>query len=77
MRVDEAQSRRRAPMTEQARFDVTKRKRLPQQRIVVEIDLTDREISSPRATRRRVCASAPGQGFGASWSWADSSISQA
>ena len=44
MRVDEAQSRRRAPVAEQARFDVGERKRLFQQRIVVEIDLSDREI---------------------------------
>ena len=42
--VEEVQSRRRAPMAEQARFDVRQLERLLQQRIIVEIDLADREI---------------------------------
>ena len=42
--VDEVQSRRRAPVAEQARLDVRQRERLFQQRIVVEIDLPDRQV---------------------------------
>jgi hypothetical protein len=42
--VDEVQPRRRAPVPEQARLDVLQRERFLQQRIVVEIDLPDRQI---------------------------------
>ena len=42
--VDEVQPRRRAPVAEQARLDVRQRERLLQQRIVVEINLPDRQI---------------------------------
>ena len=44
MDVDEVQPRRRAPVAEQARLDVRQRQAALQQRIVVEIDLADREI---------------------------------
>ena len=44
MDIDEVQSRRRAPVPEQARLDVRQLERLLQQRIVVEINLADREI---------------------------------
>ena len=44
MDVDEVQPRRRAPVAEQARLDVRQLERLLQQRIVVEINLPDREV---------------------------------
>ena len=44
MDIDEVQPGRGAPVAEQARFDVRQLERLPQQRIVVEIDLPDRQI---------------------------------
>ena len=44
MGVDEVQPRRRAPVAEQARLDVRQGERFLQQRIVVEIDLPDRQI---------------------------------
>ena len=44
MGVDEVQPRRRAPVAEQARLDVRQREWLFQQRIVVEVYLTDREV---------------------------------
>ena len=44
MGIDEVQSRRRAPVAEQARFDVRQLERLFQQRIVKEINLSDREV---------------------------------
>ncbi len=44
MNVDEILPRRRAPMPDHQRFDVSQLQRLAQHRIVVEIDLTDREI---------------------------------
>ena len=44
MHVDEAQARRRSPVTEQARLDVLGTQRLAQQRVVVQIDLTDGEV---------------------------------
>ena len=42
--VDEVQSGRRAPVTEQARFDMRQLERLFQERIVVEVNLSDREV---------------------------------
>ena len=42
--VHEVQARRRAPMTEQTRLDVGARERLLQQRVVIEVDLSDRQI---------------------------------
>src|SRR5206468_10882117 len=42
--VDEIESRCGAPVTEQPRFDVRQLERLLQQRIVVEINLSDREV---------------------------------
>ena len=42
--VDEVETRRRAPVAEQPRLDVLARQRLLQQRIVVQIDLADRQI---------------------------------
>src|SRR3974390_2862718 len=42
--VDKVQSRRRPPMTEKPRLDVFFRKRLLEQRGVVERDLTNRQI---------------------------------
>ena len=42
--IDEVQPRCRAPMAEQAQFDVLQTKRLPQKRIVKKIDLTDGEV---------------------------------
>jgi hypothetical protein len=44
MDVDEVEPRRRAPMPEEAWFDVCERERLFQQRVVVEINLTDGEV---------------------------------
>ena len=44
MHIDEVQTRRRAPMAEQSRFDVFKFQRLTQQRIVVQVNLPDRKI---------------------------------
>ena len=42
--VEEVQSRRRPPVAEQARLDVLFRQRLFQQRVVVHIDLPDRQV---------------------------------
>jgi hypothetical protein len=42
--IDEVQPRRRPPMTEQARLDVLRPQRLPQQRIVQQVDLPDRQV---------------------------------
>ena len=42
--IDEVQSRRRAPVAEQARLDVRQLERLLQQRIVVEINLSDGQV---------------------------------
>ena len=42
--VDEVQARRRAPVAEQPRLDVLAGERLLQQRVVVEIDLADRQV---------------------------------
>ena len=48
VRVDEVQARRRAPMPEQPRLDVVTGERLPQKRVVVQIDLADRqEVRGP------------------------------
>ena len=44
MGVDEVQPRRRAPVAEQARFDVRQGEPFLQQRIVVQIDLAHRQI---------------------------------
>ena len=44
MDIEEIQSRRRAPMTEQARLDVLELERRFQQRIVLQVDLPDRKI---------------------------------
>ena len=44
MNVDEIQARCRTPMPEQPRFDVLGFEWLPEQRIVVEIDLPDRQV---------------------------------
>ena len=44
VRVDEVQPGCRAPVTEQARLDVLARERLLQQRIVIQVDLPDRQI---------------------------------
>ena len=44
MDVEEIQAGRGAPVAEQTRLDVFVPQRLAQQRIVVEIDLTDRQI---------------------------------
>ena len=44
VRVDEVQPGRRAPVAEQARLDVLDRKRLRQQRIVEQINLSHRQI---------------------------------
>jgi hypothetical protein len=41
VRVEEIESRRGAPVPEQARLHVFDRERLLQQRIVVEVDLAD------------------------------------
>ena len=42
--VDEAQSRRGAPVTEQSRFDVLHAQRFAQQRVCLEVDLRDGQI---------------------------------
>ncbi len=54
MRIDEIQSRRRAPMTQQPRLDVLERQRLLEQRIVQQIDLPHRQIirSAPPGMER-------------------------
>ena len=44
MRVDQVQPGRGAPMPQQPRLDVLGRQRLAQQRIVQQIDLTDRQV---------------------------------
>jgi hypothetical protein len=44
MDIEKIQPGRRAPMTQQAGLDVLAPKRLAEQRIVLEKDLTDREI---------------------------------
>ena len=44
MDIDEVQARRRSPVAQQARLDVLLREGLLEQRIVVEIDLADREV---------------------------------
>jgi hypothetical protein len=44
MRIDEVETGRCAPMAEQPRLDVFDRKRLRQQRIVEQVDLTDAEV---------------------------------
>ena len=42
--VDEVQAGCRAPVAEEARLDVLRAERLPQQRVVEEVDLADREV---------------------------------
>ena len=44
VRVDERQARRGAPVAEQPGLDVRGRERLPQQRVVAEIDLADGQV---------------------------------
>ena len=44
MHVDEVLAGRRAPMAEQPRLDVLRLERLPQQRVVEQIDLADRQV---------------------------------
>ena len=44
MHVDEIQARRRPPVAEQARLDVLGLKRLPEQRVVKQINLPDRQV---------------------------------
>ena len=44
MDVDEILPRRRSPMPDHERLDMRKRERLAQQRICVEVNLTDREV---------------------------------
>src|SRR5262245_31658016 len=44
MGVEQIESRRRPPMSQQARLDVLGPQRLPQQRVVHEVDLTDRQV---------------------------------
>ena len=62
--VDEVQTWRRSPMAEQPRLDVLLCQGLLEQRVVVEIDLTDRQVvggppirihQSPFFVRQRVC----------------------
>jgi hypothetical protein len=42
--INEVQTRRRSPMTQKARLNVLLRQRFLEQRIVVEIDLSDRQV---------------------------------
>src|SRR5215475_1919690 len=42
--VDEIQARRRSPMTEKPRLDVVLCERFFEQRIVIQVDLADREV---------------------------------
>ena len=42
--IEEIKSRRRSPVTEQARLDVLQRQRCFEQRIVLQIDLPNRKI---------------------------------
>jgi hypothetical protein len=42
--VNKVQPRRRAPVAEQARLDMLRHERLLQQRIIVEINLPDRQV---------------------------------
>ena len=44
VRVDEGEARRGAPVAEEPRLDVRGRERLPQQRIVLQIDLADGQV---------------------------------
>ncbi len=64
MRVDEVQSRRCAPVPKQSRLDVVLGQRLLEQRIIIEIDLTDRKVvggspvriyQCPFVVRQHVC----------------------
>ena len=51
VRVDEVEPRRRAPVAEQAGLDVLRPQRLTQQRVVEQVDLSDRQVvrSAPPA----------------------------
>ena len=53
--VNEVQSRRGAPMAQQPRLDIFGRQRLPQQRVVDQIDLADGKV----VRRRPVCLHLP------------------
>ncbi len=44
VRAEHVQARRRAPVAEQPRLDVLPPQRLPQQRVVEQVDLPDREV---------------------------------
>jgi hypothetical protein len=52
VRVDEVQPRGRAPVAEQARLDVVEGERLPEQRVVEQIDLADRKVVRRTPWRR-------------------------
>ena len=54
--VDEVQTRCRSPVAEQARFDVLLCERLLQQRVVIEVDLTDGEVVGGPPIRIHHCA---------------------
>ena len=67
VRVDEIEPGRRAPVAEQARLDVLDRQRLRQQRIVEQIDLSDRQVvggAPVRVETRQVVGSERGVGSG-------------
>ncbi len=57
VRVDEIEAGRRAPVAEQARLDVVERERHPEQRVVVEIDLSHGEVigRAPVGVKAREC----------------------
>ena len=67
--VDEVQARRRAPVPEQARLDVLERERLLQQRIVVEVDLSDRQVVGGAPVRVDLAKFGACQGVSIAQSW--------
>jgi hypothetical protein len=61
--IDEIQTRRGSPMTQESRLDVVFSERLLEQRIVVEIDLADREVIGGSPVRIHQCPLGLGQRF--------------
>ena len=59
--VDEVQTRRRSPVAEEPRLDVFLCERLLEQRVVVEIDLTDRQVVGGPPVRIHQCPLFVGQ----------------
>jgi hypothetical protein len=56
--AEHVESRRRAPVTQQTRLDMSARERLLQKRVVEQIDLANRQVI---ASRRSFCEARPGR----------------